>query len=71
LVNAIAPGPIVTERSAPIFARPDQQGTLKRVLLGHPGTPHDVAAAATFLASDDAAFIHGAVLTVDGGFLAG
>jgi len=71
LVNAIAPGPIVTERSAPIFARPDQQSMLNRVLLGHPGTPQDVAAAAAFLASDDAGFIHGAVLTVDGGFLAG
>jgi len=71
LVNAIAPGPIATERSAPIFARPDQQGMLGRVLLGHPGAPNDVAAAAAFLASDDASFIHGTVLLVDGGFLAG
>ncbi len=71
LVNAIAPGPIVTERSAPVFARPDQQEHLRRVLLGHPGMPDDVAAAAAFLASEDAAFIHGAVLTVDGGYLAG
>jgi len=71
LVNAIAPGPIATERSAPIFARPDQQGMLNRVLLGHPGAPSDVAAAAAFLASDDASFIHGTVLLVDGGFLAG
>ncbi|MGQ0568392.1 MAG: SDR family oxidoreductase [Armatimonadota bacterium] len=71
LVKAIAPGPIVTERSAPVFARPDQQQHLKRVLLGHPGMPDDVAAAAAFLASDGGAFIHGAVLTVDGGYLAG
>ena len=71
LVNAIAPGPIATERSAPIFARPDQQGMLNRVLLRHPGAPSDVAAAAAFLASDDASFIHGTVLLVDGGFLAG
>ena len=71
LVNAIAPGPIATERSAPIFARPDQQGMLNRVLLRHPGAPSDVGAAAAFLASDDASFIHGTVLLVDGGFLAG
>jgi NAD(P)-dependent dehydrogenase (short-subunit alcohol dehydrogenase family) len=71
LVNAIAPGPIATERSTPIFTRPDQQTMLKRVLLGHPGTPNDVAAAAAFLASDDASFIQGTVLLVDGGFLAG
>src|SRR2546430_765775 len=71
LVNAIAPGPIATERSAPIFARPDQQGMLGRVLLGHPGAPNDVAAAAAFLASDGASFIQGTVLLVDGGFLAG
>ena len=71
LVNAIAPGPIVTERSAPIFARPEHQEHLRRVLLGHAGVPDDIARAAVFLASEDAAFIHGAVLTVDGGYLAG
>lgn len=71
LVNAIAPGPILTERSAPVFALPEQQAHLKRVLLGHPGAPDDIAATAAFLASDDAAFIHGAVFVVDGGYLAG
>lgn len=40
-------------------------------LLGRAGRPEEVAAAALFLVSDDASFVHGAALTVDGGFTAG
>ncbi|MFO7589901.1 MAG: SDR family NAD(P)-dependent oxidoreductase [Acidimicrobiia bacterium] len=40
-------------------------------LLGRAGRPGEVAAAALFLVSDDASFVHGAALTVDGGFTAG
>jgi 3-oxoacyl-[acyl-carrier protein] reductase len=65
-VNAVAPGYIETEmtRSLPEAARED---FLKKVLIGRPGTPDDIASAVMFLASDEAAYITGQVLTVDGG----
>ena len=40
---------------------------LERVLVSRPGTPKDVASAVLFLASDEAAYITGQVLAVDGG----
>jgi len=71
--NAIAPGTIRTplwqeriDKEPAIFER-----LLKWYPLGRVGEPEDVAAAAVFLASDDAAWITGEVLRVDGGLLAG
>ena len=71
--NAIAPGTIRTpiwdqriERDPLVFQR-----LVKWYPLGRVGEPHDVANAALFLASDEAAWITGAVLRVDGGLLAG
>jgi 3-oxoacyl-[acyl-carrier protein] reductase len=65
-VNAVAPGFIETEmtRNLPEAARED---FLKKVLINRPGTPDDIASAVAFLASDEAAYITGQVLTVDGG----
>jgi NAD(P)-dependent dehydrogenase (short-subunit alcohol dehydrogenase family) len=71
-INCICPGTIVTERWKTRFERDPE---LKAKLTGlYPirrlGTPEDVANAALFLASDEASFITGAVLTVDGGITA-
>lgn len=71
-VNVVAPGLIATAMSK--RAQSDQRilDRLKQLqpLTGAMGTPEDVAAAVTYLASDDAKFVTGAVLTVDGGWTA-
>ncbi len=71
--NAIAPGTIRTpiwqeriDRDPVVFQR-----LVKWYPLGRVGEPEDIANAAMFLASDEAAWITGTVLTVDGGLLAG
>ncbi|MBN9507606.1 MAG: SDR family oxidoreductase, partial [Alphaproteobacteria bacterium] len=68
-VNAVAPGTIAT----PAVARMDKAGidaVVQRHPLGRIGQPVEVANAILFLASDEASFITGAVLPVDGGYLA-
>lgn len=69
-VNAIGPGYTETDMTAAIRARPAAARAITDVIpLGGFGTPADVADAALFLASDDAAYITGQVLYVDGGWL--
>jgi NAD(P)-dependent dehydrogenase (short-subunit alcohol dehydrogenase family) len=67
-VNAVAPGPIATERAAE--AADHIAPVLARIPSRRISTPEEVAAAVVFLAGDDAANIHGAVLSVDGGWAA-
>jgi 3-oxoacyl-[acyl-carrier protein] reductase len=65
-VNAIAPGYITTELTDVLTE--EQTGLiLGNTPLGRLGTPEDVAASVRFLCSDEAAFITGDVLLVDGG----
>jgi 3-oxoacyl-[acyl-carrier protein] reductase len=68
--NAVAPGFIETAMTA---ALPDEirQAGLKMIPLGRIGTPEDVAAAVRFLASDEASYITGHVLNINGGMLMG
>jgi NAD(P)-dependent dehydrogenase (short-subunit alcohol dehydrogenase family) len=71
-VNAVAPGPIAT----PIFGRSGlseeqidgfKAGISARVPLGRIGRPEEIASAVAFLASEDASYITGVELNVDGG----
>jgi NAD(P)-dependent dehydrogenase (short-subunit alcohol dehydrogenase family) len=69
-VNAIAPGPILTdnlERAGPAA----QEAAARAMPLGRVGRPEEVAAAVLWLCSEQAAFITGTTLTIDGGKLAG
>jgi 3-oxoacyl-[acyl-carrier protein] reductase len=69
-VNAVAPGFTATEM---VVAMPEKilEGMRKRTPLGRLGQPEDVANAYAFLASEQASFISGAVLRVDGGIVVG
>jgi NAD(P)-dependent dehydrogenase (short-subunit alcohol dehydrogenase family) len=69
-VNVIAPGLIATPMSQRAQADPRILTRLPHLqpLTGAMGMPEDVAAAAAYLASDDARFVTGTVLTVDGGW---
>jgi 2-dehydro-3-deoxy-D-gluconate 5-dehydrogenase len=70
-VNAIAPGYFVTNNTQAL--REDAERStqiLGRIPAGRWGEPSDIGGAAVFLASDAAAYVHGVVLPVDGGWLA-
>jgi 3-oxoacyl-[acyl-carrier protein] reductase len=69
-VNAVAPGFIATDM---VKAMPEKilQAMVARTPLGRAGTPEDVANTYAWLASDQASFIHGAVISVDGGVVIG
>jgi len=73
-VNAVAPGTIRTERVRQLADEPGGPKYIADITAQHPmariGEPAEVAAAILFLASDDASFITGAILPVDGGYLA-
>lgn len=71
-VNAIAPGYVRTEMIAALAeqGKLDTAALARRTPMGRLGMVEEVAAAAVYLASDGASYITGAVLTVDGGWLA-
>jgi len=65
-VNAVAPGYIATDMTANLDEA-SLKALLNRVPLGRPGASSEIAAAVLFLASEEAGYITGAVLSVDGG----
>ena len=70
-VNAIAPGYIKTPMTAEMREEPEGEEYLTSLHpLGRLGQPEEIASVAAFLASDDASFINGVVLPVDGGYTA-
>jgi len=69
--NAVSPGLINTPATAPVFANPDHVGPmLQRIHVGRHGEPGDIANAVLFVASDEASYMTGQVLVIDGGKLA-
>ncbi|PTT58855.1 2-deoxy-D-gluconate 3-dehydrogenase, partial [Stenotrophomonas sp. HMWF022] len=70
-INAIAPGYMATDNTAALRADADRnKAILERIPAGRWGNPEDLAGAAVFLASSASDYINGAVLPVDGGWLA-
>ena len=70
-INAVCPGPIETPLASPLINHPKVAPAYAELIpMGRPGRSEEVAAAAAFLASDDASYITGAMLVVDGGITA-
>ncbi|MGI9599103.1 MAG: SDR family oxidoreductase, partial [Acidimicrobiales bacterium] len=69
-VNCLAPAVIETPLAAESFADPELRAFVEaKHPIGRVGSPEDVAAAIAYLGSDEASFVTGAVLPIDGGFL--
>jgi 3-oxoacyl-[acyl-carrier protein] reductase len=68
LVNAIAPGPVDTEQSRGTHTPATRRSYLDRIPTRRYGTADEIAGGVLFLASQDASWVNGHVLNVDGGF---
>jgi 2-deoxy-D-gluconate 3-dehydrogenase len=70
-VNAIAPGYMATDNTAPLRAdKARSKAILERIPAGRWGDPADLKGIVVFLASEASAYVHGAILPVDGAWLA-
>ncbi len=66
--NAVAPGLVTTELTADLTEE-QEQAVLQLAPLGRPATPEEIAPAVVYLASEEAAYVTGSVLTIDGGLV--
>ncbi len=70
-VNALCPGLVETAMSSPGLERPgDRAHWEERIPLGRPARPEEMAAVIAFLASDEASYMTGSIVTADGGTMA-
>ncbi|HTO68025.1 MAG TPA: SDR family oxidoreductase [Bradyrhizobium sp.] len=73
-INAVCPGLIETGMTKPVFDRARERGTADKIGQLNPlkraGQPHEIAAMALFLASDEASYVNGQAFPVDGGLTA-
>jgi len=73
-INAVCPGLIETGMTKPVFDRAKERGTEDKIGQLNPlkraGQPHELAAMGLFLASDDASYVNGQAIPVDGGLTA-
>ncbi len=69
-VNAVSPGHIKTEMTEPLLDEDDHyRASVEEIPKGRMGKPEDIAGASLYLASDEADFVSGQILTVDGGWI--
>jgi NAD(P)-dependent dehydrogenase (short-subunit alcohol dehydrogenase family) len=66
-VNAVAPGPTLTDNAIAQFSQDGLVSMMRRAPARRAADPGEIASAAVFLASEEASFIHGAILPADGG----
>ena len=70
-VNVVGPGVTDTAMSAGTLGDPERRSAMmRRIPMGRPGQPTEIAAVVAFLASDQASYVTGAFIPVDGGWLA-
>ena len=77
LVNCVAPGSVLTEGTKQLFYAPGGQfservqALLAHIPLGRPGAAEEIAHVVLFLAAPESSYVNGAIIPVDGGWLAG
>jgi NAD(P)-dependent dehydrogenase (short-subunit alcohol dehydrogenase family) len=69
-VNSVAPGPVDTATARAVHTERTRQGYLRLIPMRRFGRPEEIAAAVSFLCSEDASYITGHTIPVDGGYLA-
>jgi len=70
-VNGISPGPVATEKNRPLIEDPElNRQFISRIPLGRWGKVEEVGQLAVYLCSEDASFITGADILIDGGWTA-